>query len=209
MMGIRLRTIKLKGDTNDYQRIYAVMVFPDQDVFRHAYMRYLMEQGRMEPDAEILAIESWKMPRWDEIKAKAVASVRAGILAGDYLGIWSLMDAQGIRNSSSRRAAQAVELWRRKTAYRDGMPFRASSRKVEGKTSPCTGTVLIFGLRSECYFQDMATDRGRRCANRTPLSGFFATRNTFRILVSARRLPERTSVGAICSLIRERFGMSR
>jgi hypothetical protein len=43
-----------------------------------------------------------------------------------------MIDAHGMRDPSGRRASQAIERWRRNTAYRNGSPFRATSRKVEG-----------------------------------------------------------------------------
>jgi len=127
MMG---RTISLNNDSDDYHRVYAVMVFPDDALFRTAYMRMLVQQRRIVPTINE-SEQSWDLPRWKEIKAAAQKSVRSGILAGDYLAIWSVMDAHGMREPSSRRAAQAVERFRKGATYRNGAPFRATSRKVE------------------------------------------------------------------------------
>lgn len=127
-----MRTIKLTGDASDYHRVYGVMVFPEDAAFRAGYLRMLIDQGRLSGDDEVQVTASWDLPRWEEIKAEARKSVRAGILAGDYLAAWSVMDAHGLRDPSSRRASQAVERFRRGAKYKDGVPFRATSRKVEG-----------------------------------------------------------------------------
>ena len=127
-----MRTIAITNDRYDYHRLYAVMVFPEDNVFRASYLRMLVEQGRMAADDSVKNLVSWDAPRWEEIKARAQRSIRSGILAGDYLAIWSMMDARGMRDPSSRRASQAVERFRRGAQYKDGVPFRATSRKVEG-----------------------------------------------------------------------------
>src|SRR5688572_17169400 len=100
-----MRHLTLAGDLHDLQRITAVMVFPEDELFRNSYLRMLIDRNVMPEDGTIPTYPAGEMPRWTEMRDLAEKSVRSGWLAGDLLAIYAAMTAYGFREPSSRKAA--------------------------------------------------------------------------------------------------------
>jgi hypothetical protein len=156
-----MRSIQVKGDGCDHQRIYALMVFPEDSRFRQSYLQMLIDHGAIPADSEAIQIERWDAPRWAEMKEKAQKAVRSGILAGDFFVTRAIMDAQGLREPSTRKALQAIEHFHKGKRYADGKLIRPSPRKIEGRDMGALSSVAHLWAAFSVFRTDYGKDHAR------------------------------------------------
>lgn len=127
-----MRNVDIRGDEGDFHRIFAVMVFPDDELFCDSYLQMLIDQKVLAEDRARNSQPWWERPRWAEMKSKASDSVRRGIVAGEFLVVYEALARLGFNEPSGRKTAQALEKYLKGRTYGDGENIKASARKIPG-----------------------------------------------------------------------------
>jgi hypothetical protein len=160
-----LREITLRDDGYDHQRIFALMIAPNDERVRGSYFRMLAQEGRFPDGPEVSNGNLRDSMGWPEIKEIAGKAIRMGIHAGNLLVVRATMEAEGIREASNRKASQALEKFYLGRQWGDGVRIKASTRQIEKYSMEQFGDVAHLWAAHQVIFTQFGRDGAKAKMN--------------------------------------------
>jgi hypothetical protein len=169
--------IELKGTPLDTKWIWAVMLFPDNDLIREQLfaieeiehvVKDANDDDRIEINAHTLKflVDS---PAYDALRDEVRIRTKEGVVAGDLLAIMYLMDRFQLPEPSMNKAIFAASEFAKRNKYGDGSSINSSERMIRKYWNKYASVAHLWGaFRMNQVYSFAPTDKAVDYENSTP-----------------------------------------
>lgn len=138
MPRIDIAELDYKTDQRAFARVWATMVYPDDEVKRENYFHILRLVGTIEdcPDDAPIVITVGDLKRlihsksFSQLEQETKGSTKKAIIAGTALATTYLMDRCNLPEPSLNKSTYVIQEWAKDTTYTDGAEMLVSNGTI-------------------------------------------------------------------------------